>query len=148
MSSKYFSNLVIALFAGFIVVTSLVFAHGAAAWVAFAFAIAVLGMTLGVQLDRGRGLEQRAMDAMMGAISGTVIGVSVVYGGTTVKWLVFALALGWLATAVTGLTLHEVATWRSAHGLAELRPFVRPRKLRSQPVSQAGAGQAAGTRIA
>jgi hypothetical protein len=149
MSSKYLSNLVIGLIGGWIVVASMVFAHSTAAWVAFAFAVGVLAITLGVQLDRSRGLEQRVMDALMGAIGGTMIGVSVVYGGATVKWLVFALALGWLANAVAGLTLHEVSTWRSAHGLAELKPFVRPRKLRTQPsVSQAPAGQAASTRIA
>jgi hypothetical protein len=149
MSSKYLTNLVAGLIGGWIVVASMVFAHGTAAWLAFAFAIAVLALTLGVQLDRNRGLEQRALDALMGAISGTMIGVSIVYGGATVKWLVFALALGWLANAVAGLSLHEVSTWRSAHGLAELKPFVRPRRLRTQPsVSQASAGQAAGTRIA
>lgn len=148
MSSKYFSNLLVALAAGFIVVASFVFAPSVAAWVAFAFAIAVLGVTLGAQLDRGRGLEQRALDVLMGALSGTMIGVSIVYGAPTVKWLVFALALGWLANAVGGLTLHEVTTWRSSHGLAELRPFVRPKRLRSQPVGQAAGGQAATTKIA
>lgn len=150
MSTKYFTNLVVGLLAGFIVVASLVFASSTAAWAAFAFAIAVLAMTLGVQLDSARGTEQRAMDALMGAISGTMIGVSVVYGGTLVKWLVFALALSWLAVAVGGLTLHEVTTWRGAHGLPELRALVpAPRKLRSQrPSTQATASQAAGARIA
>jgi|GEM_PF-1354819 len=149
MSSKFLTNLATALAGGWIVVASLVFTHSTAAWIAFAFAIGVLAVTLGVQLDRSRGLEQRVMDAFMGAISGAMIGVSVVFSGATVQWLVFALALGWVANAVAGLTLHEVSTWRNAHGLAELKPFVRPRKLRTQPaVSQAQAGQAAGTRIA
>jgi predicted MFS family arabinose efflux permease len=150
MHSKYFTNLVIALSAGFVVVASLAFATGTAAWVAFAFAIAVLAVTLVVQLDRARDTEQRLMDALMSAISGTVVGTSVVYGGPVVKWLVFALALGWLADAVAGLTLHEVTSWRSEHGLGELHPFIRgPRKLRRQPpATPTTTGQVGGARIA
>jgi O-antigen/teichoic acid export membrane protein len=149
MSSKYLSNLVTGLVGGWTVVASLTFAHTTAAWVAFAFAIGVLALTLVAQLDSNRGLVQRVMDFLTVAISGTLIGVSVVYGGATVKWLVFALALGWVANAVAGLTLHEVSMWRSAHGLAELKPFVRPLKLRAQPpISQVTAGEAMGSKIA
>lgn len=151
MSTKFFTNLVIALFGGFVVVASLTFTHTTAAWVAFAFAIGIAALTLGSQLDRARGWEQRAMDSAMVLISAAMIVISLVFAGVTLEWLVFALALGWLATSVGGLSLHEVDTWRSEHGMAELKPFVRTHKaLRSaQPIAnQAAPSQAVGSRIA
>ena len=151
MSTKFLTNLAVALFGGFIVVASLTFTHTTAAWVAFAFAIAIAALTLGVQLDGARGWEQRVMDGAMVLISAAMIVVSLVFVGLTLQWLVFALALGWVATSVSGLSLHEVDAWRSEHGLAELRPFVRAhRPLRSaQPATgQATPGQAVGSRIA
>ncbi len=151
MSTKFITNLATALFGGFIVVASLTFTHTTAAWVAFAFAIAIAALTLGVQLDGARGWEQRVMDGAIMLISAAMIVVSLVFAGLTLQWLVFALALGWIATSVSGLALHEVGAWRSEHGLAELRPFVRAhRPLRStQPATgQAAPGQAVGSRVA
>ncbi len=152
MSTKFLTNLVIALFGGFIVVASLTFPFTTAAWLAFAFAIGVAAVTFGVQLDRSRGWEQRVIDAGMVAISAAMVVISLVYAGITLQWLVFALALGWVAMSVSGLTLHEVGTWRSERGLAELKPFVRTtRTFRTAQAasSQAAPGQAAvGSRIA
>lgn len=145
MSSKYLTNLLIALFGGFIVVESLTFSRPGARWVAFAFAIAVVGVSVAAQLDRGRGLVQEALDASLLAIGGTMIGISVVYTGTTAQWLDFALALGWLATAVGGMTLHEIESWRLSHGMAELRPFRQVTRLRAHP---APAQEPVGSRVA
>jgi hypothetical protein len=142
MSSRFLTNMVTALIGGFIVVESLTFSHPAEKWVAFAFAIAVLGTALASQLDAARGTAQRALDGVLAAIAGATIGISVVFAGTTVMWLDFALALGLVGTSVAGLTLNEVMSWRAGHGLGELHPFVRPRELRA--ASQA----AAGTRVA
>jgi hypothetical protein len=148
MTTRFFTNLAIALFGGFIVVASLAFTHADAAWVAFGFAIAVLAITLAAQLDRARSLEQRIMDVFMVAVSGTMVGVSVAFTGTTVMWLVFALALGWLAISVSGLSLREVGVWRAEHGLAELRPFGRVLELRSHAAQPAPGQAAMGSRIA
>ena len=151
MSTKFFTNLVIALFGGFIVVASLSLPFATAGWLAFAFAIGIAAITMGVQLDRSRGWGQRVMDGAMVAISAAMVVTSLVYSGVTLQWLVFALALGWVATSVSGLTLHEVSMWRSEHGLAELKPFVAPRTLRSAQAasSQPSPSQpAVGSRIA
>jgi hypothetical protein len=123
MSTRYWTNMLIALLGGFVVVESLTFPEPAGAWVAFAFGIAIAALSLLSLPARGRGQLQRALDVVMVAIAGALIGVSVVYGGTTVAWLDFALALGSIGTAVTGLTLNEIGDWRSAQGLAELRSF-------------------------
>lgn len=133
MSTKYLTNLAIALLGGFIVVESLTFSHPAELWVAFAVAIVVVGISLAAQLDRSRGLVQRVLDGALVATAGTVIGVSVVYTGTAAQWINFALALGLVATSVSGMTLNEVGAWRTEHGLAELRPFLGTPRLRAHP---------------
>jgi hypothetical protein len=133
VSTRYLTNLAIALFGGFIVVESLTFSHPAERWVAFAVAIVVAGISLAAQLDRSRGLVQRALDGALIAAAGTLIGVSVVYTGMAAQWIAFALALGLVGTSVSGMTLNEVGSWRAEHGLAELRPFLRAPRLRAHP---------------
>ncbi len=120
MSTRYFSNALIALLGGLVVVTSLTLATTPAAWVGFGIAIAVVAVSLLVQLDGQRGLAQRGLDVMMLATGATMIVVSLILGAATVGWVMFALALGWVALSMTGLTLHEVLGWRTDHGLGEL----------------------------
>lgn len=145
MSTRFFTNLVTALFGGFVVVASLTFTHGAAAWVAFGFALAVLAITAVAQLDQARSLEQRLVDVPMALTAAAMVVASLVYSGTTVMWVVFALALGWVGIATSGLFLREVSVWRSSHGLAQLRPFERVLELRTDVAT----GQATvGSRIA
>ncbi|MGH9105729.1 MAG: hypothetical protein ACRDZX_07820 [Acidimicrobiales bacterium] len=145
MSLKYVTNMAIALFGGFIVVESLTFSHPAERWVAFAFAIAVVGISLAVGLDRSRGLVQRGLDVLLTGAAGTMIAIAVIFSGMTAEWIVFALALGWVSTSVLGLSVHEVASWRAVHGMAELRPFARAPRLRSQTTASQ---PAVGSRIA
>jgi cation transport ATPase len=145
MSSRFLTNMMTALLGGFIVVESLTFSHPAEKWVAFAVAIAAVGIALGSQLDATRGTVQRALDSLLAATAGTMIGISVVYAGATAMWLDFALALGLVGVSVAGLTLNEVTSWRASHGLAELHPLVSPRRLRAQPPA---AQAPTGTRVA
>lgn len=144
MTSRYFTNVIIALLGGLVVVGSQVFASATVAWLAFGVALVVLGISVLAQLDGQRGMGQRALDGVLGAISALLIVFSLVFGGATVTWLAFALALGFVAVAVAGLTLHEVEAWRSAHGLAQLHGFVRPsRPAQGGPVGQSSISQAA-----
>ena len=122
--SRFFTNLVIGLLSGFVVMSSQVFAAPTVAWIAFGAAVAVLAISALVQLDGQRGIAQRILDLAMIGIAAVLIVFSLVFVGATVTWLAFGLSLGWLGLAVTGLTLHEVEMWRSANGLAELRWFV------------------------
>lgn len=145
MSTRYLTNMITALFGGFIVVESLTISHPAERWVAFAFGIGVVALTAVATLDRARGLMQRALDVFLMAIGGAMIAISVIFTGSTAMWVDFALALGWVGTSVIGLTAHEVASWRTMHGMAELHPFVPARRLKAQqPVTQ----PATGTRVA
>lgn len=137
MSTRYFTNAAIALLAGLIVVLSVgLTSVTAVAWVAFGTALGVIVISALAQLDRHRGIAQRGLDAVMVAIAGTLAGVSIVYGGTVVKWLDFALALGLAAVAFGGMTLHEVENWRRARELGELHwlapEYAPPRPRREE----------------
>lgn len=120
MSTRYLSNALIALLGGFLVVASLTLGTVPAAWVGFGIGIAVVLVSMLAQLDSARGLVQRGLDVAMLALGATVIVVSLVLGAATLGWVMFALALGFVAVAMSGLTLHEVLGWRAEHGLGEL----------------------------
>ena len=117
MSTRYFTNLAIALAGGFLVVASRVFATNTVEWLSFAVAIGVVVISLAAQLDRSRGLIQRGLDGLLLSLGVVTIVFSQTFSGTTLTWLAFAEALGFVGLAVTGLTVHEVETWRAAHQL-------------------------------
>ena len=137
MSTRYFTNAAIALLGGLVVVLSMGLSSTTAiGWIAFGIAIGVVGVSALAQLDTHRGMLQRLLDAGMIVVGGTLIGVSVVFVGTTVMWLSFALALGLVGAAFAGLTLHEVETWRATHELGRLHwlaPETAPRREEAGP---------------
>lgn len=121
MSTRFFTNAAIALLAGVVVVLSVgMRSTVGAAWVAFAIGIGVVAISALAQLDTRRGVTQRLLDTAMVATGGTLIGASIVYGGSVVKWLVFALALGLAGLAFAGMGLHEIENWRGTRDLGQL----------------------------
>ena len=121
MSTRYFTNVVIAVLGGALVVFTQSLSSSAIRWTGFGIAIAVLLVSLLAQLGAHRGIAQRGLDAVMAVIAGTLIVFSAgAFAGTTLDWLVFGLALGFVGIALAGLTLHEVESWREAHDLGEL----------------------------
>jgi hypothetical protein len=121
VSTRYLTNVVIAVLAGALVVFTQSLSSSAIRWTGFGVAVAVLLVSLLAQLGAHRGIAQRGLDAVMAATAGTLIVFSAgVFTGTTLEWLVFAFALGFVGIALTGLTLHEVEAWREAHDLGEL----------------------------
>lgn len=120
MSSRFLTNALIALFGGWIVVASLVFASGVVGWLGFAFGIAVVALVAMAQFDRARGLPQRAVDLCLGALAGLSMGFGLGTSGSTRVWTIFAFALGWVAFSYLGLAMHEIAQWRARHGLTTL----------------------------
>lgn len=139
LSTRYLSNAVIALLGGLVVVLSMGLSSTVAvAWVAFGVAIGVVGISVLAQLDTRRGVVQRVLDAGMVAAGGTLIAVSLAFGGPTVMWLSFGLALGLVVIAFAGLTLNEVETWRTTHELGRLHRLV-PEGAPRHDVPTAGA---------
>jgi hypothetical protein len=121
MSSRYLTNVLIAVLGGTLVVFTQSLSTSAVTWTGFGIAIAVLIVSLVAQLDADRGIAQRGLDAVMGLTSAALIVFTAgTFSGTTLVWLVFAFALGFVGVAVTGLTLHEIENWRAAHNLGQL----------------------------
>lgn len=130
MSTKYFTNLSIALLGAFVVVITMALTASASAWIAFGVAIGILAIAVFSQLDSRRGALQRLLDGDVGLVAVATIVTSLVFGGAAVTWILFALALGFVGLAVAGLTLHEIESWRVQHGLPELHAFPRRSAVR------------------
>lgn len=120
MSTRFLTNALLALAGGFVVVASQGFAPASTAWLAFALGILIILIAALAQLDRSRGDVQRILDGTTMALGVVTVVFSLVFHGRTVAWLSFAEALGVVVIAATGLTLNEIAQWRTERGLASL----------------------------
>jgi uncharacterized membrane protein (UPF0136 family) len=112
MSTNYLTGALFAVLGGVVVVVSQAFTPSVLGWVAFGLAIAVAAVAVLAQLDRSRGLVQRALDTTTVIVAGLLIILSRTASGDAVTWLSFALGLGIVALAYAGLTVHEVAERR------------------------------------
>ena len=117
MSQRFISNLALALAGGVVVVSTQAFATRTTGWVTFGVslgALALLAMT-----NRGRSYEriQSVLDAAIALLALWSAVASVVYSGTTLKWLSLAEGLAFVGLAVAGLIVHEVRTERVVHSL-------------------------------
>jgi hypothetical protein len=118
MSSRFITNLLVLVGAGFVAGASQAFSSSTTRWIAFAVALGVLGMTAAAQVDYGRGYAQRALDAMIGALAVWSAIASMVFDGSTLTWLSLGDALGLAILAIGGLAAHELSTERVVHSLA------------------------------
>jgi hypothetical protein len=117
MSPRFAMNLALVLAGAGVVAASQAFSSRVTGWLMFAVGLAVL-VSLGLaQLDRARGRVQMMLDAAIGALAVWSIVASVVYTGTTLTWLSFGEALGFVGLAVIGLVGHELTTERVVHAL-------------------------------
>jgi hypothetical protein len=112
MSTHYLTGALFSVLGGFVVVVSQTFTAPVLGWVAFGVAAAVAAVTLLAQLDRSRGLVQRALDAATVIVACLLIIFSLTAAGSAETWLSFAFALGIVALAYGGLTVHEVSDRR------------------------------------
>jgi hypothetical protein len=115
MSTRYLSNLTLAIVGGFLVVASQAFAAPTFSSLVLAGGIvAVVLGAVGVPL-RSRGGAQRGIDATIAVLGTWTIVASAVYAGATITWLGFASGAALVALAVIGLTLHELSSERVVH---------------------------------
>lgn len=115
MSSRFISNLVLAVAGVIVVVASQAFASGVTGWIMFGVSLGVLALLPLVQLDRARGRIQAALDLAAGALGLWSAVASVVFTGTSLTWLSFAEAIGFASLALLGLIAHELKTERVVH---------------------------------
>jgi hypothetical protein len=120
MSTHYITCAPIAILGGFVVVASQSFSSTVLGWVAFGVAVGIITIAVLAQLDRSRGGVQRILDGTIVAVASLMTGFALASSGATVIRLSFAFSLGIAALAFTGLTLHEVSTWRAEHQLGSL----------------------------
>ena len=121
MSTHYITCAPIAVLGGFLVVVSQTFSPITLQWVSMGVAIGVIVIAVLGQLDRARGGVQRTLDVAIVADAALLIVFALAALGTAVEWFSFAFALGIVALAFGGLSLHEMSNWRAQHQLASLR---------------------------
>jgi hypothetical protein len=127
MSPRFITNMALALAGGFLVVASQAFSPGRTGWLAFGIGIGVVVVLGAAQLDSERGSIQRALDLATGGLAIWTIVASVVFTGTTLTWLSFGEALGFVAVALAGLTAHELSSERIVQAVA-----MKPAEAREQ----------------
>lgn len=117
MSSRYLSNMVLALLGGFLIVTSQAIALSTFSWLMLGVGIATLVITAPAVATGSRGHTQRILDYVFSLLAAWTIIASAVFAGTALMWLGFASGVGLVVLAVAGLTLHELSTERVVHSL-------------------------------
>jgi len=117
MSTRYLTNIAIALGAGFLVVASQAFAPATMTWLMLGIGAASLAIVVPAIAMRRRGMVQRGLDAVIGILAIWTIVAGLVFSGLAVTWLGFASGVALVAFAVIGLTAHELSTERVVHSL-------------------------------
>jgi hypothetical protein len=120
MSTRYLTNLALALLGGFLVVTSQAFAAGTFGWLMLGVGIAALVICVPAIAIRSRGIGQRGIDSLVSLLGAWTIVASQVFAGSTVTWLGFASGAALVGLGVAGLSVHELSTERVVHSF-ELR---------------------------
>ncbi len=115
MSERFISNVALAIAGAVVVVASQAFSSTVTGWLTFGVSLGVLALLAVVQRDRARGRLQRLLDIGIGALALWSAVASVVYTGTTLTWLSFGEAIGFVGLAVVGLVAHELKTERIVH---------------------------------
>jgi uncharacterized membrane protein YccC len=117
MSPRFTSNLILASAGATVVVASQAFSATTTGWITFAVALGALAGLGVAQLDAARGTFQRVLDVGAGVLSAWTVVASVVFNGSTLTWLSFAEAIGFVAVAIVGLAAHELSQERVVRAL-------------------------------
>lgn len=124
MNSRYFTNLVLAVAGGFLIVASQAWSVPVFMWIMFGIGIIAMVLSTSIALP-GRGLLQRGLDGAVSVLGAWTIIASLVFAGATVTWLGFASGCAFVGLALAGLTLHELRTERVVHSLEVRSPRER-----------------------
>jgi hypothetical protein len=125
MSTRYLTNLVLALVGGFLLVASQAFAVAIFMWLMLAGGIATIVVAAPGVAIPSRGPVQRGVDYMFSLLGAWTIVASIVFGGVAITWLGFASGAALVALALVGLTAHELSTERIVHSLDVRSPAER-----------------------
>jgi hypothetical protein len=87
MSTSFVTNTVVAVATGFLVVATQAFSPSTTGWIALGIAIGTLALATLAQAGNARGAVQRILDGIVAIVAAWTIVASVVFDGTTLKWL-------------------------------------------------------------
>ena len=117
MSQRFISNVALAVAGAVVVVSSQAFASQTAGWVTFGVSLGALALLAITNREgTGEGIEWM-IDVGIAVLALWSAVASVVYSGSTLKWLSLAEGLAFVGLALTGLIVHEVRTARVVHSL-------------------------------
>lgn len=136
MTTRYLTNVALALIGGALLVTSQAFAWDTFAWIMLGGGAAATAIALPAIAIRSRGWAQRGLDAVGAAVGAWTIVASMVFVGAAVTWLGFASGGAFVALALIGLTMHELKTERVVHSLEA--PAMSPSAAEEAPDRLAG----------
>jgi hypothetical protein len=117
MSQRFISNLALAIAGAVVVVSTQAFASQTAGWVTFGVSLGALALLALANRGGTSDRMQWILDAGIALLALWSAVASVVYSGTTLKWLSLAEGLAFVGLAVAGLVIHEVRTDRVVHSL-------------------------------
>jgi hypothetical protein len=117
MSQRFISNVALGIAGAVVVVSTQAFTPHTTGWVTFGVSLGALALLALLQRDRAGARSQRMLDIEVGLLAVWSAVASVVYTGTTLRWLSFGEGAAFVALAVAGLIVHELRTERVVHEL-------------------------------
>jgi hypothetical protein len=129
VSSRFTTNMLMLLVAGFLITACFAFSPSVIAWLALGGgSAAVLTALVGFAI-RGRGAGQRWLDVCVALTGAWMIVASRAYDGPVQRWLSFGGAAALAGYAVIGLVAHELTADRHLAGGVPQPTGVAPRPI-------------------
>jgi hypothetical protein len=119
MRIDFISRLALLLLAGFLLISTQVWAMGTVEWLFIVGGIVMIGLAF-AGFGQARGL-QRGLDVVLALVGIWSVVQAIVFDGTTLEWVSFATAAAAALIATIGLTIHEMTTERVVHELSVTR---------------------------
>jgi hypothetical protein len=116
MRIDFISRLGLLLLAGFLIISTQVWAMGTVEWLFIVGGILMIALAAG-SLAQPAG-PQRTIDAIVAVLGVWSIVQAIVFDGSTLQWVSFATALAAAGLATLGLVIHEATTERVVHELS------------------------------
>lgn len=112
MTSRFISNLLVAVFATVQLVACFAFPPAVTGWLGFGTSCATVVTVLIAFAFRGRGPAQRGLDLVVLLIGVWTLIATRAYAGETVKWVSFSGGAAVWGLAMAGLVVHELGAER------------------------------------
>jgi hypothetical protein len=116
MRTDFISRLALLILAGFLLISTQVWAMGTVEWLFIVGGIAMIALAA-ASLSQPAG-PQRTLDLIVAILGVWSIVKAIVFDGSTLEWVAFATAAAGALLATIGLVIHEATTERVVHELS------------------------------